>query len=178
MAGHLSLCNRHRDWQTTHRRAHASPQSCWLHTWPWRMWRMFWEIRLMSRGDTFIRLCYGLVLFSYSSDFLFAFWKYTMTLHFKYTELCCAFFEHGAKLWYRCVFLKVKYFSYFFATASQPRAFSIPGQAGNFNRLFILRSSCAGFREIIAILRGGAAQVSFGRCMSMHIPISVETQHK
>lgn len=178
MAGHLSLCNRHWEWQTTHRRAHASPQSRWLHTSPWCMRRMFWEIRLTFMGDTFIRQRYGLVLFSYSSNFLFAFWKYTMTLHFKYTELCCAFFEPVAKLWHHCVFLKVKYFSYFFATASQPRAFSIPGHAGNFNRLFILRSSCAGFREITAILTGGAAQVSFGKCMSMHILISLGMQHK
>ena len=66
---------------------------------------------------------------------LFAFWEYTMTLHLKYPELYCTFFEPAAKLWYHCVFLKIKYFLYFFATASKPKAFSIPGHVDNFNKV-------------------------------------------
>ena len=97
---------------------------------------MLWEIQLTFTGDTFIRIRYGLVLFSYSSNsLLFAFWKYTMTLYFKYTELYCALFEPAAKLWYHCVFLKIKYFSYFCATPSKWKAFSIPGHVGDFNKV-------------------------------------------
>lgn len=53
---------------------------------------------LTSTGDTFIRIRYGLVVLSYSHTPMFAFGKYTITLHFKYTKFNCTVFEPAANL--------------------------------------------------------------------------------
>lgn len=108
---------------------------------------MFWEIQLIFMGDTFIRIRYGLMLFSYSSNSLFAFWKYTMTLHFKYTDLHCAFFALETKLWYHCVSLKIKYFSNLCITASKLKAFHIPVHVDDFSKVVYSSFNVCGIQE-------------------------------